>query len=154
MRTILAAALTLLAAPAAAQTAPGPVLMMMAGAQDPAQILPAFDVVPNEGVGSFSFATPLGILTHGQVYAYTVFFGDWTYTGTCTSSYELTQVVNGKTKKLLSGQYSSTDCAPGNIFAFAAYGKAVPNSPGAATLTGIVGYGATKVKLAVPVVIQ
>ncbi len=76
------------------------------------------------------------------------------FTGTCNSTYKLTQVQAGKTVTLDSGVIlTGLGCSP-DIFLVHGTGNPIPASPGPATLTAIVKYGSNKVMIHVPVVIQ
>jgi hypothetical protein len=115
-----------------------------AGLVDPNKKIPTLNGVPGAGVNNLDIAMPLTALTHGTSYTYTVALQDQGFTGTCEASYKLTQVQAGTTVTLDSVTPHSFACAPGDTFAWAWVGKAIPDSPGPATLTGIVTYGSRK----------
>ncbi len=139
--------------PAAATTPPGLINMVIAGQPDPANVVPQFNIAPGSQVNNLSVAIPESVLTHGATYIYWVSFESVSFTGTCTVSYDISQKINGKTKILQSAKILKFQCGPGQYGAGIG-GAAVPNSPGAATLTGTVAYGSTKAKLSTAIVIQ
>ena len=125
-----------------------------AGALDPAGKVPVLNGVPGAGVNNLDIALPLTLLTHGTSYFYIVALQDRNFTGTCVVSFKLTQVQAGKTVILDSGTIKSFKSTPGQQWAWAAVGKAIPNSPGLATLTGSVKYGTTTTSVNLAVVLQ
>ena len=157
---ILAAAalavLTLIPAAAQAQTAEAtsdgavaatlPAMLatsITAGVADPAGKVPTINAVPNSQVTNLDISYPLGLLVHGSNYVYSITAQDNNFTGSCTVSYSLTQVQNGKTVTLDSAKITTFKTAPGNIWLWVATGKVIPNSPGLATLTGSFKCGTT-----------
>ena len=112
-----------------------------AGLLDPNGKVPVLNGVPGAGVANLAVAMPMTVLVHGTSYFYIAALQDYNFTGTCVVSYKLTQVQSGKTVTLDSGTIKSFSTVPGNVWAWAAVGKAIPNSPGIATLTGSVKYG-------------
>ncbi len=131
---------------AIAATPPGAINMVVVGAPDPNAKVPAFDAVPGAGVTNLAVAIPQATLVHGGSYLYWVSFEDFSFTGTCTISYQLSQTANGKRTVLVTQKILSFQCSPG-LWGAGIVGKALPNAPGLGTLTGIVGFGATKVRL-------
>jgi hypothetical protein len=124
--------------PASAQTVPAMLpTSITAGGVDPAGKVPTINGVPGSQVTNLDVAFPLALLAHGNRYVYSTTVQDNNYTGSCTVSYSLTQVQNGKKVTLDSGKISTFKTAPGNIWLWVILGKAIPNSPGLATLTGI-----------------
>jgi hypothetical protein len=119
-------------------------LFISAGALDPNGKVPAIDAVPGSGVTNSDIAQPLAVLTHGTSYVFSVALQNVNFTGTYQVSYTLTQIQLNKTVTLDSGKNSSFTCNPGGQWLFAFDGKAIPDFPGPATLTGTVTYGATK----------
>ena len=59
-----------------------------------------------------------------------------------------------KTVTLDSGTITTFNTAPGNIWVWLTTGKAIPNSPGLATLTGSLKYGTTTTSTKTTVVLQ
>ena len=120
----------------------------------PSGIIPNANKVPNTQDNNLDVASPQAVLTHGLTYAYTVSSQNYDFKGTCTTSFALTQVVKGSQVTLDSGTLATFSCAPGNIFFYYGNGQPVPNSPGAATLTGTVAFGAKKISMKLPVYID
>jgi hypothetical protein len=108
-----------------------------AGLPDPAGKVPTINGVPGSQVTNLDVSFPLALLAHGNRYVYSLTVQDNNYTGSCTALYSLTQVQNGKKVTLDSGKIKTFNTAPGNIWLWVMLGKAIPNSPGLATLTGI-----------------
>ena len=125
-----------------------------AGAGDPNGKVPAINAVPGAGVSNADLSFPLAVLTHGTAYYVQMTSQNTTFDGTCKNTYKLTQVQSGKTVTLLSGSVAPYTCAAGTFWAWYAGTKAVPNAPGAATLTATITAGKNKVSMKVPVVIQ
>jgi hypothetical protein len=119
-------------------------IFISAGAIDPNGKAPAINAVPGSGVTNYDIAQSLAVLTHGTSYEFSIALQDVNFTGTCQVSYTLTQIQLNKTVTLDSGKNSSFSCSPGQLWLFAFAGKAIPDFPGPATLTGTVTYGATK----------
>ncbi len=69
-------------------------------------------------------------------------------------SYKLTQVQNGKTVTLDEGTITTFDSAPSDVWLWVATGRAIPDSPGEATLIGTVTYGKERVSTKATVVLQ
>jgi hypothetical protein len=107
-----------------------------AGYIDPAGKVPTINGVPGSQVTNLDISFPVGILVQGNQYVYSITVQDNNYTGSCTVSYALTQLQNGKKVTLDSLKITKFKTAPGNIWLWVATGKAIPNSPGPATLTG------------------
>jgi len=129
-------------------------VFITAGAIDPNGKVPAIDAVPGSGVTNYDIAQSLAVLTHGTSYEFSIALQDVNFTGTCQVSYTLTQIQLNKTVTLDSGKNSSFSCSPGQFWLFAFGGKAIPDFPGPATLTGTVTYGATKANVVSTVVIN
>jgi uncharacterized repeat protein (TIGR03803 family) len=156
-RFLIATCVTiLLAGPAAnAATPPGFVTGAFAGQPDSAGILPNFNKVPGTTDQNIDIPVPQAVLTHGLTYDYIVTWETDAYSGPCTVEYTLTQIVNGTKKTLDAAKIASLTCASGGaIYLYYNFGKPVANSPGPATLTGVVQFGTTKVTLNTPVIIQ
>jgi len=130
------------------------VTSVTAGAGDPNGKVPAINAVPGAGVANADLSFPLAILTHGTAYDIQMTSQNTTFGGTCRDSYRLTQVQSGKTVTLLSGETAPYSCAAGTVWAWYLGSKAVPDSPGSATLTGTVTAGKNKVSMKVPVEIE
>ena len=125
---------------------------MTAGPIDPNGKVPAIDGVPGSGVLNGDIALPLTLLAHGTSYEYTIAFQDVNFTGSCQVSFTLTQIQFNKTVTLDSGKNSSFTCNPTTQWLFGFTGKAIPNFPGPAILTGTITYGTTKANIASTVV--
>ncbi len=125
-----------------------------AGLIDPNGKVPALNVVQGAGVPNLSEAMPMTVLIHGTSYFYIVALQDLNFTGTAVASFKLTQVQSGKTVTLDSGTIKSFSTAPGNVWAWAAVGKVIPNSPGIAMLTGSVKYGKVTTSVKTEVILQ
>ena len=139
--------------PGLASSPPGLVNMVIAGQPDPNSVVPQFNIAPGAGVANLSVAIPESILTHGANYLYWVSFESVSFTGTCTITYDISQKIGGKVTIIQSGKILTFKCGPGQYGA-GIVGAALPNSPGVATLTGTVAYGATKEKLSSTILIQ
>jgi hypothetical protein len=146
-------ALTGVAMPAFAQQV-GYVSTVMAGLVDPNGKVPTFTTYPGAGTPTLAEPIPTVILHHGTVYSYLVVSQNLTYTGTCTTSYSLSQVIGGTKTTLAKAKIHTYACAAGNTWGWDINGAAVPNSPGPATLIGSVKFGTKTISLKVPVVIQ
>jgi hypothetical protein len=107
-----------------------------AGYIDPNGKVPTINGVSGSGVENLDISFPVAQLVHGNQYVYSITVQDNNYTGSCTVSYSLTQVQSGKTVKLDGAKITTFTTAPGNIWLWVATGKAIPNSPGVATLAG------------------
>ena len=135
-----------------AATPPGYIAFVVADLPDTA--LPAFNTVAAAKVGNVAIANPKTVLSVGQAYDYSVWSHDVTYTGTCTTSFLLTHIVAGKPKIIDGGLIKSYSCDTNTTWFWVRTGKAIPNVPGPALLTGIVKFGTTVVVSHVPVLIQ
>ena len=125
-----------------------------AGAPDPNGKVPGVNLVSGSGVTNLDLSFPLTLLAHGNSYVYTMALQDLNFTGTCQASFTLTQVQFGTTVTLDSGTDSKFSCSPGTIWFWDFGGKVIPNSPGPATLTGIVTYGGRKATTTATVIFQ
>jgi hypothetical protein len=152
--SVLAVTMAAAVSPAVAASAGVVVTSVTAGAGDPNGKVPAINAVPGAGVNNADLSFPLAVLTHGAAYYVQITSQNTTGSGTCKDSFKLTQVQSGQTVTLLSGAGPSYACAPGNIFAYYIGSKAVPNSPGPATLTGTVAVGKSKASFKASVIIQ
>jgi hypothetical protein len=114
-----------------------------AGLIDPAGKVPTINGVPGSKVTNLDVSFPLALLVHGTRYVYSITVQDNSYTGSCTVSYSLTQVQNRKKVTLDSAKITTFKTSPGNIWLWVATGKAIPDSPGLATLTGSFKCGTT-----------
>ena len=160
--TRLALAVLLAAAPmphAARAATPavqqGYVSAVLIGANDPAGILPTFDKVPGAGTDNLDVALPTSVLTRGQSYVVMVMSQVATFSGTCQTSFQLTQKnAGGATTVLSKGAVRAYACSSGQIFGYALGTRALGGTAGPATLSGIVSFGAEKVRLSVNVLLQ
>jgi hypothetical protein len=138
-------------------TAPLPAMLptsITAGSIDPAGKVPAIDGVPGSKVTNVDVAFPLGLLKHGTEYVYSFTIQDNNYTGSCTASYSLTQVQDGKTVTLESADFKTFTTKPGNYWFWVGTGKAIPDSPGLAKLNGIVKCGTSTNTISSTVLLQ
>jgi hypothetical protein len=121
---------------------------LTAGQFDPNGKVPAIDGITGAGVHNLDVAFPQAVLVHGGFYVYLFATQNTTFSGKCTSSYKLTQVQGGKTVTLDSAVLKKNfACTPGSYYAWDLTGKAIPNSPGLATLTGTITFGGNKVTM-------
>jgi hypothetical protein len=125
-----------------------------AGPIDPNGKVPALNAVSGAGVSNLDLSLPQTLLIHGTAYWYIVALSDYNFTGTCVISFKLTQVKSGITVTLDSGTIKSFSCSPKTNWAWAALGKAIPTSPGIATLTGSVKYGSATATVKTTVLLQ
>jgi hypothetical protein len=155
----LAAALLLgflpaLAAHAQTAESAGYVTAVMAGDPDPNGKIPGLNAVPGAGVTNVDLAFPYAVLTHGQQYVVSVLTQNGTFNGTCTSSYEITQVQSGKVVKLQNAKINTYKCGPGTVWVWVILTPAIPDAVGAAKLVGSVKFGTKTVSLSQPIYIQ
>jgi hypothetical protein len=127
---------------------------MTAGLIDPAGKVPTINGVPGSQVTNLDVSFPLALLAHGNRYVYSITVQDNSYTGSCTVSYALTQVQNSKKVTLDSAKITTFKTAPPDIWLWVATGKAIPNSPGLATLTGSFKCGTTTSSIKSTVLLQ
>ena len=126
-----------------------------AGAPDPADKIPNLNAVPGAEVGNLDIAQPETVLVHGRRYVYSVALESATYTGKYSVEYKLTRVVKGKTEVLSSGTITSDrSTSPLDYWVWVILAKEIPDSPGMATLEGIITYGKQTATTSVPVLIQ
>ena len=138
----------------AAARVPGFVTGVFAGEPDSSGVIPNANKVPGTQDSNFDIAIPQSVLTPGLNYAYTITSQVFGFKGTCTTSFALIQKVQGVETTLDSGTIASYNCAPGNVFIYFTTGKAIPASPGKATLVGTVSFGTVKISLRQPVFIK
>jgi hypothetical protein len=125
------------------------------GVLDPNNVIPTVDGVPGAGIDNLDIAFPLTAVAHGTVYVVQVAAQDLTYNGSCSITYELDQKQKGVNVVLDSGTINGTfACKPGTTFAVGNRTHAIPNSPGAATLTGTITYGSKTATTTLPLFIQ
>jgi len=150
--------LTPLTGSAVTATTPIWIQFVTATQVDPNGVVPAFNKVAGAGVTNLDLGQPASILNHGTAYVYVLSLQDLNFTGTCQASFKLTQKQGTTVVTLDSGTNATFSCAPsganGGEWAWATNGKAIPNSPGLATLTGTVKYGTKTVSLATTVLLQ
>jgi len=134
----LAATITALA-PAQAQVY---ATSIVATHPDPDGKVPAFNVVPGAGIPTWSNGLAQAVLTHGQSYNYCVSLGSAAAKGSADVSFRITR---GKTVIQSATIITAKDfkVGPNGIWYYCSGYRVLPKSPGAATLTGIVGYKAT-----------
>ena len=143
------------AAPAfAAATRSGYITAVLIGVPDSAHILPTFNKVPGTSTPNLDVALPQALVTHGQPYVVMVMSQLASFSGTCKTSYEITQVVSGVTTVVNKGAIAPYTCSAGNIFGWALGTRPIAGTPGPATLTGLVSFGTQHVRLNVPLLIQ
>lgn len=119
---------------------------------DPNGKVPVLNGVPGAGVINLDLGFPVGVLVHGNSYIYVLALTDVSFTGTCTLSYKLTQVQGGVPVTLDSNSMNRSQ-SPG-VWAWVFPGKAIPNSPGIATLTGTVKCGTASASIHTNVLLQ
>jgi hypothetical protein len=125
-----------------------------AGETDPNAKVPTLNGVKGAGTNNWDVAIPTGILVNGRAYTYAISFQDIGYSGSCSASYKLTQGTGAQKVTLDQGSILSTSCTAGYLYMAAAPGRVMPDSPGAATLTGTVVFGDRKVSVKVPMTIE
>ena len=158
--SVIALALTLTPLTGSAVTTTTPIWIQFVTATqvDPNGVLPAFNKAAGAGVTNLDLGQPASILNHGTAYVYVLSAQDLNFTGTCQASFKLTQKQGTATVTLDSGTDPTFSCNPsganGGEWAWAIFGKAIPNSPGLATLTGTVKYGTKTVSMATTVLLQ
>ncbi len=156
-KIIACAAMIVAAAPAAhAQLF---VTGVYANLPDPNGVLPAFNIVPGAGIPSWSSGLAQSVLTHGQSYEYCVSLASGTAVGKASVAYKITRgtaVIQSETF-VKPSQYS---VGSGGVWYYCAGYHVLPNSPGAATLTGVATFTATGTttpvvtKLSVPLLLE
>lgn len=125
-----------------------------AGLPDPDGKVPTINGVPGSQVTNLDVSFPVALLVHGNRYVYSTTVQDNSYAGSCTVSYVLTQVQNGQKVTLDSAKITTFNTAPGDVWLWVATGKAIPNSPGLATLTGRFKCGTTTNSISSTVLLQ
>jgi hypothetical protein len=151
----LFAALAVLAFHSLAALAATPVVVpnfIIATYPDPNGKVPTLNGVPGAGVANLDVGLPTGILTHSHFYVYVMGFSNTAFTGTCTVSYKLTQIQAGKTVTLDTSS-RNVSSSPGD-WAWSWVGKAIPNSPGLATLAATTKCGASTGSTKISVYLQ
>ena len=126
--------------------------LVLATYPDPNGKVPTINAVPGAGVANMDVGFPTALLVHGKFFVYIVGFSDTTFSGTCAVSFKLTQVQAGKTVTLDTGS-RNVATTPGD-WAWALAGKAIPTSPGVATLTGTVKCGTATATITKAVYLQ
>ena len=124
--------------------------IITAGLADPNGKVPVVNGVPGAGVDNLDIAFPQVVLVHGKSYAYLFATQNTSFSGQCTWSFTLKQGSTTLDSGTLQKNHS---CTPGDYYAWDIIGKAVPNSPGYATLTGTVSFGGKKASMKVTVLI-
>ena len=122
--------------------------VIAAGAIDPNGKVPAINGVAGAGVDNLDLAFPQVVLVHGHFYTYAFGTQNTSYSGKCTWSFTLKQGSTTLDSGTLEKNHA---CTPGSYYAWLLNGKAIPNSPGLATLTGTVSFGGNKASLSVTV---
>jgi hypothetical protein len=121
-----------------------------AGDIDPAGKVPTVDGVSGAGVSNWDIPLPLSLLKSGTSYMYSLTFEVMDEGGTCDATYKLTQRGTTLDSGVIIAGFSCTT----DIYLLHAAGRAIPASPGPATLAVTVKEGGHKATLKVPVVIQ
>jgi hypothetical protein len=140
-----------------AATTPLPAMLVTsvtAGFIDPAGKVPAINGVPGSKISNADLPFPLGLLVHGHQYIYTLSAQDNNYTGSCTGAYSLTQVQDGKTVTLGSGNIKAFNTKPGDVWLWDIIGSVIPDAPGLAKLTGSFTCGTTTNSLSSTMILQ
>ena len=113
-----------------------------AGVIDPANKVPVLNGIAGSEVPNSAVSIPLTVLTHGTSYCYTISLEDYNVTGDYELDYYIKQVVGGVTKTIVDQKIvTGKTTAPGDTWVWSIYGKALPDSPGIATLVGRVRWG-------------
>ena len=113
---------------------------------DSAQKVPALNAVPGAAIPTFSDGLAQGVLTHGQFYSYCVSLASATATGKATVSYRISRGATTIQAATIIPS-SKFSVSSNGIWYWCSGYKALPNSPGAANLSGTVAFiatGATK----------
>jgi len=140
--------------PANATTTPiGAVSLAAIGLADPAGKVPAINAIKGSEVSNISIAFPSIVLDHGKTEIVSIASQDVSYTGMCVTRYTLTATVNGKPKTIATGSTAAYKCAANNAFLYAFSTGALPDYPGAATLTATVSFGSTAISKTVALTI-
>jgi hypothetical protein len=109
---------------------------------DPDGKVPALDAVPGSGVPNMDVSIPLTLVTHGNSYCVTVAMQDYDVTGDYEVDWYIKQVVGGTSKTIVEQKVvTGKTTAPGDTWVWSIYTKALPDSPGFATLVGRVRWG-------------
>jgi len=132
----------------------GYVTLVAASPVDPNNKVPVINGVPGAGISNYDMGFPLTLIPHGQPVVISVLSQNGTFSGTCVTSFSITQKQDGKKKTLLKAKIKTFSCNAGDVWAWVYQTPDVPDDVGAATLTGTVTYGTTKVNLSVPIYIQ
>jgi hypothetical protein len=115
---------------------------ILAGTIDKNGKVPALNAVAGSAVSNVSVAIPLTVLTHGVSYCYTIALQDYNVTGDYEVEYFILQTVGATTKVVQSQLYfKGKTTSPGEVWVWDLYGKALADSPGPATLVGLVRWG-------------
>ncbi len=147
------AAVTLSSLAGSAQAVPATTPVIVATVITPTYIdpngkVPVINGVPGAGVINLDLGFPVGVLVHGNSYIYALALTDVSFTGTCTVAYKLQQGT-----VTLDSNFYNRSHAPG-VYAWVWTGKAIPNSPGLATLTGTVKCGTATASIRTNVLLQ
>jgi hypothetical protein len=153
---LIAAAFSAAAITARAADAPlGYVTAVLIGPQDSTGILPAFNKVSGTAVANLDVAIPQALLPRGQAYVVMVMSQVGTsFTGTCKTSFSITQTVGTTTTTIANGAVKPYKCATGEIFGWALNTAVLGGSAGPATLTGATTIGTQKVRMNIPLLLQ
>jgi len=155
----LTAAAALLSVSFAAQAAtPGYITSVVAGTPDPNGKVPAFNAVPGAGTGNFAEATPQAILNHGSSYVFCITLQNANVSASTTWSYKITQKAGGMKTTVQHATVAKSVPLSGNgLYAYCLNSAAIPESVGAATLTGTVVYNTSPkatILLNVPIILN
>ena len=135
------AALLMISLASQAAMPPGYITSVVAGAPDPNGKVPAFNAVPGAGTSAFSEATPQAILNHGSVYVVCITMQNNNVSASTAWSYKLIQTISGTRTIVLQGTVAKGAPLSGNgLYAYCTSTKAIPDSPGPATLMGSIIY--------------
>jgi hypothetical protein len=142
MRLVIAMplmALALAATPAKAQLY---VTGVIATTPDPNGKVPAFNAVSGAGIATLSTGFPQAVLTHGQSYDYCVNLASANTSGHGQVSFSLKRGATVIQSAVIVKR-KDYSVGPNGVWFYCSGYLAVPDSPGAATLTGSVNYVAT-----------
>ncbi len=108
--------------------------------------VPAFNVVPGAEIPTWSIGLAQGVLAHGQSYNYCVSLASANVKGKASVSFRISRGTTTIQSAVIIPA-SKFSVGPNGVWYYCSGYKALPNSPGAANLTGTVAFiatGATK----------
>jgi hypothetical protein len=138
----------------AAPTAPGGISLAVVGLADPAGEVPAVNNVSGSRVPNISIAFPAIVLKHGKNEVISIASQDFTFSGTCRTSFTLTTPIRGIPTIIAQGASKLYTCNAGGDVVYFFETAALPDDPGAATLTATVAFGSTAITKTVALTIE